>query len=124
MPIGFLEGDRPLPHEEALRYVNDGLDACDDLRNLRLCVSGGASLWALLAMLHGLGADGSDFVPIARALDLSAIGPVRFVFPHAPVRPVICSRWPAFIGLGLLYYSAAAKLPKPGRAGLALTGVV
>jgi phospholipase/carboxylesterase len=39
-------------------------------------------------ILHGLGADGNDFVPIAQELDLAAIGPVRFVFPHAPVRPV------------------------------------
>ena len=36
--------------------------------------------------LHGLGADGSDFVPIVPALRLNA--PVRFVFPHAPLRPV------------------------------------
>ena len=36
--------------------------------------------------LHGLGADGSDFVPIIPALGLRA--PVRFVFPHAPMRPV------------------------------------
>jgi phospholipase/carboxylesterase len=43
---------------------------------------------ASLIVLHGLGADGSDFVPIARELDLSVVGPVRFVFPHAPVRPV------------------------------------
>ncbi len=39
-------------------------------------------------MLHGLGADGNDFVPIARELDLAGAGAVRFVFPHAPVRPV------------------------------------
>jgi phospholipase/carboxylesterase len=39
-------------------------------------------------VLHGLGADGNDFVPIAKELDLAAIGPVRFVFPHAPSRPV------------------------------------
>ena len=43
---------------------------------------------ATVMVLHGLGADGNDFVPIARELDLSAIGPVRYVFPHAPVRPV------------------------------------
>ena len=36
--------------------------------------------------LHGLGADGHDFEPIVPELRLSA--PVRFVFPHAPVRPV------------------------------------
>ena len=43
---------------------------------------------ASIIVLHGLGADGNDFVPIARELDLSAVGAVRFVFPHAPVRPV------------------------------------
>jgi phospholipase/carboxylesterase len=36
--------------------------------------------------LHGLGADGHDFEPIVPALSLSRS--VRFVFPHAPVRPV------------------------------------
>jgi len=43
---------------------------------------------ATLIILHGLGADGNDFVPIAQELDLEALGPVRFVFPHAPVIPV------------------------------------
>ena len=43
---------------------------------------------ASILLLHGLGADGSDFLPIAQELDLSAVGPVRFVFPHAPVMPV------------------------------------
>jgi phospholipase/carboxylesterase len=43
---------------------------------------------ASIIVLHGLGADGNDFVPIAQELDLSAVGPVRFVFPHAPTRPV------------------------------------
>jgi phospholipase/carboxylesterase len=43
---------------------------------------------ASIVVLHGLGADGSDFVPIAQELDLRAVGDVRFVFPHAPVRPV------------------------------------
>ena len=43
---------------------------------------------ATVLILHGLGADGNDFVPIAQELDLKAIGPVRFVFPHAPVIPV------------------------------------
>jgi len=36
--------------------------------------------------LHGLGADGQDFVPIAEELTLPAT--VRYVFPHAPMRPV------------------------------------
>ena len=43
---------------------------------------------ASIVVLHGLGADGNDFVPIAQELDLDAVGPVRFVFPHAPVIPV------------------------------------
>ncbi len=43
---------------------------------------------ATILVLHGLGADGNDFVPIANELSLDAIGPVRFVFPHAPVMPV------------------------------------
>lgn len=43
---------------------------------------------ATIIVLHGLGADGNDFVPVAQELDLRAIGPVRFVFPHAPTMPV------------------------------------
>ncbi|MES2226851.1 MAG: carboxylesterase [Pseudomonadota bacterium] len=43
---------------------------------------------ASVIILHGLGADGNDFVPVAHELDLSSIGPVRFVFPHGPMRPV------------------------------------
>jgi phospholipase/carboxylesterase len=37
--------------------------------------------------LHGLGADGNDFVPIVGELELPA-APIRFVFPHAPLQPV------------------------------------
>lgn len=48
----------------------------------------GAPARASLIVLHGLGADGNDFVPIAEELDLGDAGPVRYVFPHAPVRPV------------------------------------
>ncbi len=38
--------------------------------------------------LHGLGADGWDFVPIVRELPLPEDFALRFIFPHAPVRPV------------------------------------
>ena len=41
-----------------------------------------------ILILHGLGADGNDFVPLAEELQLQAVGPVRFIFPHAPVMPV------------------------------------
>ena len=48
----------------------------------------GTNPTASLIVLHGLGADGTDFVPVAQELDLSPIGDVRFLFPHAPVMPV------------------------------------
>lgn len=41
-----------------------------------------------IIVLHGLGADGNDFVPLAQELRLAPVGTVRFVFPHAPVMPV------------------------------------
>ena len=43
---------------------------------------------ASIIILHGLGADGNDFVPVAEEFDLTSVGPVRFVFPHGPTRPV------------------------------------
>ena len=43
---------------------------------------------AAVIWLHGLGADGHDFEPIVPELDLAATPAVRFVFPHAPMRPV------------------------------------
>jgi len=61
---------------------------------------------ASIIILHGLGADGNDFVPVAHELDLSAIGPVRFVFPHGPTRPVtvngghVMRAWYDIFGLG------------------------
>lgn len=48
----------------------------------------GAAPRATVIVLHGLGADGTDFLPMADELRLDAVGPVRFVFPRAPVRPV------------------------------------
>jgi phospholipase/carboxylesterase len=42
---------------------------------------------AAVVWLHGLGADGHDFVPLVPELGLDDLA-VRFVFPHAPVRPV------------------------------------
>lgn len=41
---------------------------------------------ASVVLLHGLGADGWDFVPIVEEIRLPM--PVRFIFPHAPERPV------------------------------------
>lgn len=41
--------------------------------------------------LHGLGADGNDFVPIVQELDLGDEIGMRFIFPDAPLRPVSCN---------------------------------
>ncbi len=38
--------------------------------------------------MHGLGADGNDFVPVVKELGLPDNLPLRFIFPHAPMRPV------------------------------------
>ncbi len=48
----------------------------------------GPSPTRTVIVLHGLGDSGHGFAPIAEELDLSALGPVRFVLPHAPERPV------------------------------------
>ena len=43
---------------------------------------------AAVIWLHGLGADGHDFEPIVPELRLPPALQLRFIFPHAPVRPV------------------------------------
>lgn len=43
---------------------------------------------AAVIWLHGLGADGNDFVPVVSELRLPAALPIRFIFPHARARPV------------------------------------
>ena len=41
--------------------------------------------------MHGLGADGNDFVPMVRELDLAGLPGIRFIFPHANTMPVTIS---------------------------------
>ena len=48
----------------------------------------GPSPSAAVIWMHGLGADGHDFEPIVPELGLPDALQVRFIFPHAPVRPV------------------------------------
>lgn len=43
---------------------------------------------AAIIWLHGLGADGSDFVPVVPELKVQDPLGLRFVFPHAPIQPV------------------------------------
>lgn len=73
---------------------------------------------ATVIVLHGLGADGNDFVPVARELDLAAAGAVRFVFPHAPVIPVTVNggysmrAWYDILGADLVQREDEAGLRK------------
>lgn len=49
--------------------------------------TGAAPRWSVL-WLHGLGADGHDFAPLVPELVRPQWPALRFVFPHAPVRPI------------------------------------
>ena len=69
---------------------------------------------ACVIWLHGLGADGSDFVPIVPELELPPTLAVRFVFPHAPVRAVTINNG---MRMRAWYDIAAADLSR--RADLA-----
>jgi phospholipase/carboxylesterase len=51
-------------------------------------VATGASPTHAVIWMHGLGADGNDFEPIVHEFDWSKLPATRFVFPHAPTRPV------------------------------------
>ncbi len=74
-----------------------------------------------ILVLHGLGADGYDFVPICNELDLTAIGPVRYVFPHAPQRPVtinngyVMRAWYDILGVDLQRHEDEAGLRESQR---------
>ena len=62
---------------------------------------------ASVVWLHGLGADGNDFVPLVPELRLPDALAIRFVFPHAPVRPVTINNgmrmraWYDVVGFGV-----------------------
>ena len=75
----------------------------------------GSVIW-----LHGLGADGHDFEPIVPQLRLGA--PLRFVFPHAPVRPVTING-----GMAMRAWYDILSFDSSGRAdaeGLRASGVL
>lgn len=48
----------------------------------------GISPQASIIWLHGLGADGSDFVPMVEQLPIAKKMPLRFIFPDAPEQPI------------------------------------
>ncbi len=66
---------------------------------------------ASVIWLHGLGADGRDFVPIVPELGLPAEPAIRFVFPHAPVRAVTLN-----MGMRMRAWYDIKTLTAEGRA--------
>ena len=63
---------------------------------------------AAVIWMHGLGADGNDFLPIVRELDLSECPAIRFVFPNAETMPVtinngyVMRAWYDILGMDLV----------------------
>ena len=73
---------------------------------------------AAVIWMHGLGADGNDFVPLVRELDLSACPAIRFIFPHAQTMPVtvnggyVMRSWYDIVGADLTRREDEAGLRK------------
>ncbi|GAB4123623.1 MAG: alpha/beta hydrolase [Sideroxydans sp.] len=67
-----------------------------------------------LIWLHGLGADGHDFVPVVDELHLPC--PVRYLFPHAPQRPVTLNG--GFVMRAWYDIESADLAARPDRAGI------
>ena len=74
----------------------------------------GAHPDAAVIWLHGLGADGNDFVPIVDEMRLPDALAIRFVFPHAPVRPVTLNA-----GMAMRAWYDIANSDLAGRADIA-----
>ncbi|KPK29311.1 MAG: carboxylesterase [Nitrospira bacterium SG8_3] len=68
---------------------------------------------ASIIWLHGLGADGHDFEPIVPELRLPETLPIRFIFPHAPRRPVT-------VNAGVIMRAWYDVLGMPGSGGIEL----
>jgi phospholipase/carboxylesterase len=71
---------------------------------------------ASVIILHGLGASGDDFVPVCEQMDLRAVGAVRYVLPHAPMRPVTINN--GFVMPAWYDIVALAGLAREDEAGL------
>ena len=73
---------------------------------------------AAVIWLHGLGADGNDFIPIIPELNLAGCLGIRFVFPSAPSIPVtlngghVMPAWYDIIGRSLMDQEDAAGIKK------------
>jgi phospholipase/carboxylesterase len=74
---------------------------------------------ASVIVLHGLGADGTDFLPFADEIDLASIGPVRWLLPRAPVRPVsVNNGYRMRAWYDIFEFGAQAVNPREDEAGL------
>ena len=61
----------------------------------RITIEPSTTATACVIWLHGLGDSGAGFAPVVPLLNLPQNHTIRFVFPHAPVRPVtINNGWP------------------------------
>ncbi len=84
----------------------------------RIELQTGPNPGASVIWLHGLGADGNDFVPIVPELDLAGCGDVRFVFPHAQTMPVtinggyVMRAWYDILGMDLVRREDEAGIRK------------
>jgi phospholipase/carboxylesterase len=73
---------------------------------------------AAVIWMHGLGADGSDFVPIVRELNLAGCPGIRFIFPNADSIPVtinggyVMPAWYDILGMDLVRKEDEAGLRK------------
>ena len=73
---------------------------------------------AAVIWLHGLGADGNDFVPIIPELNLAGCQGIRFVFPSAPSMPVtlnggyVMPAWYDIVGRSLVDQEDASGISK------------
>jgi phospholipase/carboxylesterase len=74
---------------------------------------------ASVIVLHGLGADGTDFLPFADEIKLDAVGPVRWIYPRAPVRPVTVNNgYRMRAWYDIFEFGAQTKSPREDDAGL------
>lgn len=72
----------------------------------------GSVIW-----MHGLGADGNDFVPVVKELGLPESMPLRFIFPHAPMRPITINNGHVMRGWYDIY-SLDGSVRKVDEAGI------
>jgi len=100
--------------------MNEPLLPCEELEP-RAGAADAAVIW-----LHGLGADGHDFVPIVPQLGLPAGHRIRFVFPHAPGIPVslnfgmVMPAWYDVYGLNVKDRQDEEGIRLSGRRAVAL----